>query len=201
MAESGEPTRAFMKALPADTVLIVIDVQQAFDHPRWGHRNNPDAEANVARLLTAWRAQGRPVIHVHHCNPAPESRFNPGSPGVAVKPEALPLPGEPMLYKRVNSAFIGTDLEQRLRCAGAETLVMVGLTTDHCVSTSTRMAGNLGFDTYIVADATATFDRTGPDGKLYPAELMHDTALASLHGEFAQVVSTAQILEALAANS
>ena len=114
-----------------------------------------------------------------------------------VKPEAMPLAGEPVIYKDVNSAFIGTDLEQRLRTNGIADVVMVGITTDHCVSTSTRMAGNLGFTTYIVSDATAPFERTGPDGKHHTAEQMHDTALASVNEEFAIVVSTADLLAAL----
>ena len=124
-------------------------------------------------------------------------RFHPDAPGFAVKPEARELPGEIIITKQVNSAFIGTDLEARLRAGGITTVVIVGITTDHCVSTTTRMAGNLGFDTIIVSDATATFERTGPDGRHYSADEMHDTALASLSGEFATVMSTAQILESL----
>ena len=98
---------------------------------------------------------------------------------------------EPVIYKNVNSSFIGTDLEQRLRKMGAKTLLICGITTDHCVSTTTRMAGNFGFETYLVGDATATFERHGPDGRHFSAQEMYDTALASLHGEFATVISTA----------
>jgi nicotinamidase-related amidase len=186
-----------MQKLPADAVLLVVDVQQAFDNPRWGQRNNPDAERHVAELLAAWRRTRHPVMHLQHRNPKEGSLFNPGGPGVVVKPEAAPAPGEPVLFKSVNSGFIGTDLEARLRARGAKSLVLVGITTDHCVSTTTRMAGNLGFDAYVVSDATATFERTGPDGRHYTAEQMHDTALASLNGEFAAVVSTADVLAAL----
>ncbi len=186
-----------MNPLPHESALIVIDVQCAFDDPTWGVRNNPLAERNIAALLAAWRATGRPIVHVRHRNSTPGGRFHPDAPGFAPKPEARELPGEIVLTKQVNSAFIGTDLEARLRAGGIATVVIVGITTDHCVSTTTRMAGNLGFDTVIVSDATATFDRTGPDGRHYSADVMHDTALASLHGEFATVASTAQVLEAL----
>jgi nicotinamidase-related amidase len=186
-----------MKPLPPDTVLLVIDVQQAFNDPRWGTRNNPGAEASIASLLERWRHDGRPVIHIQHRNPAAGSLFNPDGPGVRVKDEAAPLVGEPVLYKRVNSSFIGTDLEARLRAMGATTLVITGMTTDHCVSTTTRMAGNLDFTAIIVSDATATFDRRGPDGRYYSAEMMHDTALVSLSGEFATVATTAEVLAAL----
>lgn len=186
-----------MTQLPANTALIVIDVQQAFDDPSWGERNNPLAEENIAALLAAWRQAGQPLFHVQHRSQRADSLFHPDAPGFRVKPQAQPLPGEPVIYKNVNSSFIGTDLEQRLRAAGITTLVICGITTDHCVSTTTRMAGNFGFDTYIVSDATATFERTGPDGRHYPAQQMHDTALASLHGEFATVATTAAIIGAL----
>ncbi|MFZ6745114.1 cysteine hydrolase family protein [Undibacterium sp. JH2W] len=186
-----------MKPLSQDAVLIVIDVQQAFDDPSWGHRNNPAAESNIAALLAAWRDMQRSIIHIQHRSPRITSLFHPSHPGFNVKPEAVPLPGEPVLYKSVNSSFIGTDLEQRLRENGVTTLVIAGITTDHCVSTTTRMAGNFGFVTYLVADATATFERRGPDGRYFSAEDMHDTALASLHGEFATVVDSAGILKML----
>lgn len=186
-----------MQILPFNTALISIDVQQAFDDPCWGRRNNPDAERHIAALLAAWRAGGRPVFHVQHHSMSPGGRFRPGRPGFAHKLDAAPLAGEPVIVKTVNSAFIGTDLELRLRAAGIDTLVIVGLTTDHCVSTTTRMAGNLGFMTWIVADATACFERVGPDGRCFSAELMHDAALASLHGEFATVVWTETLLGAL----
>lgn len=183
-----------MNQLPHNTALIVIDVQRAFDHPSWGRRNNPGAESQVAALLAAWRAARMPVIHIHHRSGREASMFHAGGHGVEVKPEAVPADGEPVLYKDVNSGFIGTDLESRLRGAGLGTVVLAGITTDHCVSTTARMAGNLGFDTVIVSDATATFERTGPDGRRFSAELMHETALASVHGEFAQVADTAGVI-------
>lgn len=185
-----------MQHLPSNAALIVIDVQQAFDNPRWGARNNPQAEQNIARLLAAWRATRRPVIHVHHRSLRADGLFHAEAPGSAVKPEALPLDGETVIYKNVNSSFIGTDLEARLRAEGIGTVVLVGITTDHCVSTTTRMAGNLGFDALIVSDATATFERTGVQGQHFSAQTMHETALASVNGEFAQVHDTAQLLAA-----
>ena len=175
---------------PRDPTLIVIDVQQEFDDPAWGERNNPGTEGKVAEALSAWRERGAPIIHVRHESPPEEGVFLAGTPGVEFKREAAPLPGEPVITKHVNSAFIGTDLEERLRGDGVDTVAIVGLTTDHCVSTTARMAGNLGFETWVLADAVATFARKAPDGELIPAETMHRTALASLNGEFADVIDT-----------
>jgi nicotinamidase-related amidase len=127
----------------------------------------------------------------------PDSPLRPHLPGNAIKPEALPHDGEPLFQKTVNSAFIGTTLGAYLRHEGIHALVIVGLTTDHCVSTTARMAGNLGFDVVVVEDATATFERTGPDGVRYSADQMHRLALASLHGEFATVQSTDDVLARL----
>lgn len=186
-----------MNRLPDTTVLLPIDIQQAFNNPSWGERNNPDAERRAAELLAAWREKKLPIIHVQHVNPRAGSLFNPGTIGARPKPEAEPLEGEPVITKDVNSAFIGTDLEKRLREQGITTIVTFGLTTDHCVSTTTRMGGNLGFNVFVVEDASATHERTSPSGKHYTAQEMHDTALASLSGEFATVVSTADVLGAI----
>ena len=178
-----------------NTALLIIDVQLGFDNPIWGERNNPDAEANIALLLKAWREAKRPVIHIQHCSVAPNSPLNPDTPGVDFKAEAMPIDREPVFQKRVNSAFIGTDLEAYLREQEIKNLVIVGLTTDHCVSTSTRMAGNLGFNVQLVSDATATFSKTGPDSKKYSAEELHAINLTSLHDEFCQVIHTQSLLE------
>jgi nicotinamidase-related amidase len=182
-----------MPTLPHNTALIVIDVQQAFNDPAWGGRNNPGAEAFIAALLASWRAAGRPVIHVHHHSSHRAGLFHPDRPGAQVKPEAAPHAGEQLIVKHVNSAFIGTGLEQHLRDCAISSVVIVGITTDHCVSTTARMAGNLGFDTYVVSDATATFERRGHDGRKYSASQIHDSALASLHGEFAGIVDSASV--------
>ena len=177
--------------------LLVVDLQLGFDEPRWGRRNNPHLERRASRLLRAWRAAARPVVHVRHMSTEPSSPLRPGQPGNAFKPETAPVDGETVIEKRVNSAFIGTSLEADLRRAGCRGLVIVGLTTNHCVSTTARMAGNLGFTTWVVSDATATFDRVGPDGVEHPAERIHAIALSDLHGEFATVVDTEAVIAAL----
>ena len=186
-------------SLPEDAVLLLVDIQKGFDeHAYWGPRNNPDAEANAARLLAAWRAAGRPVVHVYHNSVNPRSPLRPGLPGNEIRDEVRPLSGEPVLSKNVHSAFIGTGLEARLRSGGHRTVVVAGLTTPHCVSTTARMASDLGFAVTVVADATATHDAPGPDGRVFPAQVMHDTALASLHDEFARIANTDEVLAALA---
>lgn len=183
------PTSPSLEARDRAPALLVIDVQRALDDPRLGARNNPDAEDRISQLLSAWRRRNAPIIHVRHESLSPDGLFRRGTEAFEFKVGVEPLPGEPVLDKQVNSAFIGTDLENRLREAGVETVVIAGLTTDHCCSTTARMAGNLGFETWFVGDATATFPRTAPDGAEIDAETMHRTELASLHGEFAEVIS------------
>jgi nicotinamidase-related amidase len=177
-----------VKPLGPGAALIVIDMQLGFDDPSWGARNNPSAELRVASLLRHWRGCAAPVLHVHHCSSSPEGCFRPGTAGIEPKPEAIPRDGEIVYRKCVNSAFIGTSLESDLRRRGIASLVVVGFTTNHCVSTTVRMAGNLGFNTCVVADATATFDRTGADGRLRCAAEVHNAALGDLQGEFAEVI-------------
>jgi nicotinamidase-related amidase len=181
------------------TALIVVDVQRAFDE--WEaagkRRNNPEALARITDLLGAFRECGAPVFHIRHASTRPNSSFASGATGYPVKDEAREIKGEPVIVKRVNSAFIGTDLEWRLRAAGIKTLIICGATTNHCVETTTRMAGNLGFDAWLVRDATWTFDRVGPDGDAHSAEDIHAMTLANLNGEFARIVLAAEAIAAL----
>ena len=183
----------------ATAALLLIDLQKAIDDPRWaseGPRNNPDAEANVARLLRHWREAGRPIIHIRHDSREPNSSYRPGQPGNDFKPEALPLPGETVIAKQTNSAFIGTDLEALLRSRGIRDLVVAGVITNNSVEATVRMAGNLGFTVHLVEDACFTFARRDYQGRLRSAAEVHAMSLANLDGEYAAVVTMAKILDA-----
>jgi nicotinamidase-related amidase len=191
-----------MGKLPFRPALIVIDVQHAFDE--WEasgkRRNNPEALARIVELLAAFRGSGMPIFHIRHEGTRPGSSFLPNGTGFAVKDEAREVEGETVIVKQVNSAFIGTDLEKRLRAADIKMLVICGATTNHCVETTVRMAGNLGFDARLVRDATWTYDRVGPDGDVHAAADIHAMTLANLHGEFARIVSVSEVIAALSPN-
>ena len=175
-------------------VLLVIDVQEGFHDPAWGQSNNPACEENIRALLAHWRARSWPVVLVRHDSISPGSPLAPGQPGNALQ-AGIDGPHELLVTKSVNSAFYGTpNLEDWLRSKGYRKLVICGVTTNHCCETTARMAGNLGFDVDFVLDATRTFDCTGPDGVLVSADSLARATAASLHGEFATVRSTADVL-------
>ena len=183
-----------MTVITDNTALLIIDVQDGLDEPKLGKRNNPDAEANMARILADWRRSGRPIFHVQHMSTEPNSPLRPELPGNAIKKIVAPQGDEPVIQKQVNNAFVGTNLEERLREQDIQSVVVVGLTTEHCVSTTVRMAGDLGFDATVVADATACHDRQGFDGLYYPPEQIHQIALIALQDEFATIVTTDELL-------
>jgi nicotinamidase-related amidase len=172
--------------------LILIDVQKAFNNIAYwgGSRNNPEAEQNIAGLLKHWRDNGLPLFHVKHNSTEPGSLLAETNPGNVFMDVAMPLDGEFIVSKNVNSAFIGTDLQQLLEEQDINTVVIAGLTTEHCVSTTTRMAGNLGYNTYVVADATASFNKVGVNGENFSAEMVHAISLATLKDEFATIITT-----------
>lgn len=185
-----------MTSLSPNTALIFIDWQQAFlDKQFWGgNRNNLDAEEKALSLLSSWRSVGAPVFHCFHDSQSVDSPLRRDKAGGAAMAGFEPIDSESIIVKTVNSAFIHTDLETRLRDADIQDLVICGLTTNHCVSTTTRMAGNLGFTCQLVEDACATFDRKGADGTVYPAKIVHEVSVANLHGEFCTVTQTEHVL-------
>lgn len=179
---------------PPGAVLLLIDLQRAIDHPSWGERNNPSAEGQVLRLLEHWRRHGWPVWHVRHDSTDPKSHYRPGQPGNGFKPEFEPVAGESVVSKHTNSAFIGTDLEARLRAGGHEALVVVGVITNNSVEATVRMAGNLGFETYLVADGCFTFGRADWNGTPRSADEVHAMSLANMDGEYCIVTTTGTLL-------
>lgn len=178
------------------TALLVIDVQMAFVHrdEKNEPRSAPEAEDNIARLLKVFRQADLKICHIHHHSKQQGSAFVAGLPGAEAQEFAAPLHGEAVYVKHVNSSFIGTGLEADLHAQGFDHLIMCGATANHCVETTTRMAGNPGFDTYYVSDGVWAYGETGPDGKTHTTEEVHSMTLSNMHGEFATVLATDEIL-------
>ncbi|MDZ5471389.1 cysteine hydrolase family protein [Bacillus sp. 31A1R] len=175
--------------------LLILDVQKGFDDPYWGKRNNPQAEENMARLLSEWRNRKWEVIYSQHLSLLPNSPLNhKNKEATEMKDIIKPNPNEKVFPKNVNSGFIGTPLESYLREQKIKTVIITGLSTQHCVSTTTRMSSNLGFDTYLVSDAIAAFEITDHNNKTHSADTVQELELAALHKEFATILTTDQIL-------
>ncbi len=174
------------------SVLVVVDLQQGFDDPTWGRRDNPDCERNIAEFVAVWRERDWPVVFVRHDSQVPGSPLVPGQPGNAFKPL---IDGEPdlLVTKHTNSAFYGApDLHAWLQRHGHDAVTICGITTNHCCETTARMAGNLGYRTTFVIDATHTFNRRALDGGWIHAEEIARVTAVNLEGEFASVVTTRQ---------
>ncbi|VVP73746.1 Isochorismatase family protein YecD [Pseudomonas fluorescens] len=180
--------------LKKNAALIIIDQQKGILHPRLGRRNNPQAEERILELLVHWRRSGRPIVHVQHLSRSEDSVFWPQQSGVEFQERFQPLAGERLIQKQVPDAFCATALEAYLREAGIGQLIIVGVATHNSVESTARTAGNLGFDTWVAEDACFTFDKADFFGNARSAEEVHGMSLGNLHGEYATVVSTAQIL-------
>ncbi|MGX4643775.1 cysteine hydrolase family protein [Massilia sp. SYSU DXS3249] len=174
--------------------LIIIDMQKGMASPKAGQRNNPSAERNIAELLDTWRRCGRPVVHVRHISRSSTSPFAPGQPGAEFQNALRPLPQEHVVEKNVTDTFIHSGLERWLRVRGIEELVFTGVATNYSVEASARSAGNLGFTTTVVSDATFAFAMTDYAGTARSADEVHAMALANLDGEYAGILDTQGVL-------
>ncbi|MEA9976632.1 MULTISPECIES: cysteine hydrolase family protein [unclassified Pseudomonas] len=180
-----------------NAALVLIDMQNGINHPKLGRRNNRYAELQMLRLLLVWRATDRPVIHVRHFSRSPSSVFWPEQSGVDYQPEFLPVVGESELQKQTPDAFCGTSLERYLRTHSITQVIIVGVVTNNSVESTARSGGNLGFEVVVAHDACFTFDQADFFGNLHTAEEVHAMSLGNLHGEYATVVSTGEVLDAL----
>ena len=176
-------------------VLLPIDMQQAFDGPPWPRRWNDRVDENGLALLGKWRDAGRPIIHVRHDSVVEGSSLAPGSPGNNFRPGFEPLAGEALVTKSVNSAFIGTDLDLRLRRLGARHVVAFGISTDMCVSTTVRTGANMGWDMLLAPDACDCFDLPDGNGEMIAAEAIQAAHVATLGFEFCKLLSTRELTE------
>ena len=174
-------------------VLLPVDMQRAFDSAPWPRRWNAAVDANGQTLLAAWRAAGRPIIHVRHDSVQTGSTLAPGAAGNAFRAGFEPLEGEPVLAKSVNSAFIGTDLDLQLKRIGARHVVVFGISTDMCVSTTVRTGANMGWDMVLVPDACDCFDLPDANGGIMPAEEVQRAHVATLAYEFCRTAATAEL--------
>lgn len=176
--------------------LLVIDVQMALAHEDalGTERSCPEAESNITRLLEKFRGSGSTVVHILHHGTDPDDPFHPDAPGCAVQPFAAPATDEPIVVKTGSSGFVGTSLQEILRDAGVERVILCGATANHCVESTTRNAADLGFQPIYAADAVWTYGLTGPDGESHSAVQVHTVSMATLDGEIADVKSTKDIL-------
>jgi nicotinamidase-related amidase len=177
-------------------VLLPIDMQQAFDSEAWPRRWNEAVDDNGLALIRRWREAGWPIVHVRHDSVTAGSSLAPGSAGNRFRPGFEPLVGEPLVSKSVNSAFIGTDLDLKLRRLGARHVIAFGISTDMCVSTTIRTGANMGWDMMLAADACDCFELPDGKGGTISAEAIHAAHVATLGFEFCRVVSTQELLAA-----
>ncbi|HEU5136854.1 MAG TPA: cysteine hydrolase family protein [Steroidobacteraceae bacterium] len=177
--------------------LLIVDMQVGMTWPSSGIRNNAGAEAAIANLLAAWRARGAPIVHIRHISRTPGSPFWPGQPGAEFQPALAPLDSEHVVEKNVPDALVNTGLERWLRIRDISSVIVVGVSTNNSVEATARTAGNLGFTTYVVSDATFAFARTDFDGRARTAEEVHAMALANLQGEYASVIAAKEVLSLL----
>lgn len=176
--------------------LIVVDAQRAFDNGGMPPHNNPAVWSNIAALLTAWQRADRPIVLVRHDSREPGSPLAPGTPGNAFVAELADVEPSLLVTKHVNSAFHGTpDLHGWLIAHGIGRVVLCGLTTNHCVETTARVGGNLGYDVVVAIDATGAFAGTDPQGREVNAADLTRATVVNLHsGGFARIRATAEVI-------
>lgn len=178
----------------SNAALLIVDMQKGMSRAEPASRNNLNAETHIQALLSAWRSANSTVVHIRHISRNVGSPFWPGQAGAEFQDAFSPLPNEHVVEKNVTDAFINTGLERWLHVRGIGSLVVVGVSTNYSVESTARTSGNLGFKTYVVSDATFTFNRESIDRVVVPAEAIHQMALANLQGEYATIVKVTDIL-------
>jgi nicotinamidase-related amidase len=175
-------------------LLVIVDIQNDYfpggAYPLVG----PEAAAErAAELLAHFRASGEPIVHIQHVWDAPDATFmRPGTHGVEINEAVAPLADEPVLLKGSPNSFLGTDLEQRIRDAAVDDVVIVGMMTSMCVDSTVRAAADLGFAVSVASDACAAPDLEFGDVRI-AGDVVHSAFLAALADSFATVATVGEL--------
>jgi nicotinamidase-related amidase len=177
--------------------LVIVDIQNDYFPGGAFPLVGPEAAAAQAQaLLEGFRAAVEPVVHVQHVWDEPDAPFmRPGTPGVEINASVAPAPGETVIRKEHPNAFLDTPLEQTLRAAGVDRLVVCGMMTSMCVDATVRAASDLGFEVAVAHDACATCDLEF-GGRAVPAADVHAAFLAALSDSYARVAAARELLPA-----
>lgn len=143
------------------TALLIIDVQKAMDHPKWGERNNPGAEATMRKMLDWARSENWPVFHIQDCSPDPSSPYRVGQPLHDFKDEVKPTGEETIIEKTTGNAFYETELDAVLKAKQISRLVVMGVHTQHCVRATVEAAIEKGYEISVLADAVVATAMNG----------------------------------------
>ena len=172
---------------PQKTALLLVDIQN--DYWRSPREPREPFVRAAGKLLELARATGMLVVHVQHARRGSgKGGFEQGTPGFDVHDCVRPLPDEPRVVKHTASSFYETELDDILRRAGVESVVVCGMQTQKCCDTTTRSAKARGYRCYFVSDAVETFDLVGPDGLVVDRDEIARVTFAALQNGFAEVV-------------
>ncbi|MEN5238177.1 isochorismatase family protein [Pseudomonas sp. TWI923] len=183
-----------MKDQSSAVPLVILDVQDAIDRPNWDGKSNPGYLAVIQRLLALWRSKGWPVVHVKHDERTPTSSYYVNGPWNGIKQEVAPIEGEAVIIKQENCAFIGTELDVTLGEMRVKRLVLTGVVIHNSMDATVRAGKALGYSIILPSDATTAVPVVGPNGKRWDAITVHELTLAILGGEYADVMSSDEVV-------
>ena len=175
--------------------LLIIDIQRDYFPGGAYPLVDPDRAAeNARRLLDAFREADEKIVHLQHVWDAPDASFmRPGTDGVEIHPLLAPAEGEPVLEKAAPNGFVGTSLEDDLRTAGVDELVVAGMMSSMCVDATVRAGADLGFAMTVVHDACAAPDLTFGD-RTVDGATVHAAFMAALADGYGTVISASEVL-------
>jgi nicotinamidase-related amidase len=176
----------------AQSALLLIDVQQSFEHaPYWSPVDTPRFFERTQALIDGARSKRIPVLQIFHVEESGHFSLASGH----VKPlSALSIPAQAVFHKSRHSAFVGSGLPTWLVEHGIRHLLIAGIRTEQCCETTARNAADFGYSVDFVSEATLTFAMKDRYGYRWTADEIRERTELVLEGRFARIVSVEQAL-------